>query len=64
MDNMTIRQVRRAKEISAETMAAYLNIHQNTYLVWEKTPSKIPIEKAYKICELLDISYDSHYFLP
>lgn len=64
MDDMTLRQIRRAKEISAESIANFLGIHQNTYLLWEKEPSKIRIDMAYKICEFLGVKYSESIFLP
>lgn len=62
--SLTLRQVRRAKEIKQKEMAVMLGISANTYRAWERKPSKINIEMCYKICKVLSIEYDKSIFLP
>lgn len=64
MDKLTLKQLRLIKGYSAKSMAEALNVHENTYLSWEKKPSNIKIEMAYKICSILEIDYDREIFLP
>lgn len=64
MNNLTLRQIRLAKEVTQEKMAEKLGIHVNTYARWEERPSQISIEFCYKICDALDVEYDQHIFLP
>lgn len=60
---LTVREWRRVKEISQETMAENLNIHVNTYLNWEKDPGKISMEKAVEISKLLGVSLNDISFV-
>jgi DNA-binding XRE family transcriptional regulator len=59
---LTIREWRRLREISQETMAQKLKIHVNTYQNWEKEPGKINWEKAVEIANILNISLDDISF--
>lgn len=51
--NLTIRQWRRAKELSQEELARRCNVHRNTYAAWEANPEKISISNARKIAYAL-----------
>ena len=51
--SMTIKQLRLAKEISQEQMAAICDVHRNTYAVWEENPDKISIKDAKLIAKAL-----------
>lgn len=53
MNNLTIRQLRLAKELSQEQMAAACNVHRNTYAAWEENQDKITIENAKLIADAL-----------
>lgn len=59
---LTLRQWRRAKEISQEKMAQILGVHVNTYQNWEEDPEKISIGKAMAIAEVFGISLDDITF--
>lgn len=61
---MTLRQIRKAKEISQGKMAELLGVHVNTYIHMEKNPDKIPLCYAIKICEIFGIEPDFIIFLP
>lgn len=59
---LTVREWRRLKEISQESMAKMLNVHVNTYQNWESDPGKISIEKAMEIANIFDVSLDDITF--
>lgn len=59
---LTMRQWRRAKELTQEYMAEKLNVHLNTYQNWEKAPEKIRLEYAVKISEILDVPMNDIVF--
>lgn len=59
---LTMRQWRKAKEISQESMADALNVHVNTYLNWEKAPEKISVSQAKKISEILGVPLNDIIF--
>lgn len=52
---LTMRQWRRAKDITQEEMAKRLDVHINTYQNWEQNPEKISIANAIKITQVLDV---------
>lgn len=60
--NLTLRQWRRAKEITQEKMADTLGVHVNTYQNWEEDPGKISIDKAFAIANFLGISINEINF--
>lgn len=60
--SLTLRQWRRAKEITQETMADALGIHVNTYQNWEEAPEKIGIEKAIEITKILGVTLEDITF--
>ena len=59
---LTLRQWRRAREITQEKMAEYLKIHVNTYQNWEDAPEKISIEKAMQIATILKVNLEDISF--
>lgn len=64
MEAMTIRQIRRAKDVTQQEMADFLGVHVNTYAEWEKNPGNIAISIAMTICEKLGVPFDAIIFLP
>jgi len=60
--SLTLREWRRVKEISQESMADKLQIHVNTYQNWEKDPGKIAFDKAVEISKILGVSIDEISF--
>lgn len=58
MEDMTIRQIRLAKEITLQQMAERLGVHPNTYAAWEKEPNSISIGNAFRIAEIFGMSVD------
>ena len=59
---LTMRQWRRAKELTQEQMATKLGIHVNTYMNWEVAPEKISIGTAIEIALILGVSLDDITF--
>ncbi|MBQ1575201.1 MAG: helix-turn-helix transcriptional regulator [Clostridiales bacterium] len=59
MSDFGLRQIRLAKEISKQEMANRLGIHPNTYTAWEDEPDNISIGRAYEICKILDVDFES-----
>ena len=60
--SLTLRQWRRAKEITQEKMAELLKIHVGTYQNWEEAPEKISIEKAMEITKILNVKLEDISF--
>ena len=56
MEQMTLRQIRRVKEITQVQMAHMLGISVGTYQAWEKCPAKVPIGRLIEIARLLECS--------
>lgn len=61
--SLTVREWRRLKELSQETMANQLKIHVNTYQKWEREPGQIPFEKAVEISKILGVPFDDITFV-
>ena len=61
---LTMKQWRRAKEITQESMAEQLGIHVNTYINWEQNPGSITITNAGKIAKILGVSPNEIAFEP
>ena len=59
---LTLKQWRKVKEISQQTMAEKLNICRDTYDSWEKNPEKISIENAKKIVSILGVTFEDIFF--
>lgn len=59
---LTMRQWRRAKELTQEYMAEKLGVHINTYSNWEKEPQKISIENSQKIANVLCVPLNDIVF--
>lgn len=55
---LTLRQWRRAKEITQQGMADMLGVHVNTYQNWEEAPDKISITNAVKIAKIFNLTID------
>lgn len=62
-EKLTLRQWRLAREISIEKMAELLEIHPNTYRIWEREPENIAIGKAKQISNILNVPL-ADIFLP
>jgi len=52
---LTLKQWRRARDITQASMADMLGIHVATYQNWEKEPEKISVSMADKIVSILGI---------
>lgn len=61
--SLTVREWRRVKEISQETMAERLKVHVNTYQSWERNPGRISLEKAIEISKILDVPLNDITFV-
>lgn len=55
---LTIRELRRAKEISQEDMANACGVHVNTYRAWEDNPAELKLSKAQIIADRLGITVE------
>lgn len=62
MGQLTLRQLRLAKEVSQEKMAEELGVHRNTYASLEENPGKISIDQAKKISKFLEVTVDAIFF--
>lgn len=60
---LTLREWRRAKEITQAKLAEAIGVHVNTYLLWEKEPTKIPIGYAFKIANIIGVPIENIDFL-
>lgn len=60
---LTLKEWRRVKGISQETMAEKCGIHINTYRAWEENPSEIRLGKAQLMADALGIALKD-IFLP
>lgn len=60
--SLTLREWRRVKEISQESMATMLKVHVNTYQKWEKDPGQISLDKAVEISKILKVPIDDIVF--
>lgn len=61
---LTLKEWRRAKEISLEKMAGLIGVSMNTYIRWEREPKKMPIEKAFDCAKVLEVDFNDIIFLP
>lgn len=60
----SIKELRRAKEITQEEMASLCGVHLNTYRAWEDNPAEIKLSKAMIIARRLGIELKDVIFLP
>lgn len=58
LDKLTLRQMRRIREISQIEMAKRLGVAPGTYVVWERCPAKIKTGRLIEICRILNCSVD------
>lgn len=59
---LTVREWRRVKELSQESVAKSLGVHVNTYQNWEQDPGKISIEKAFELAKIFGVSLNEISF--
>lgn len=59
---LTMREWRRLKELSQQTMADRCGVFINTYINWEKAPEKLTIEKAHIVAKALGVAFDDIIF--
>ena len=55
---------RRARNITQDDMAKCLEISKPTYVRWERNPSLIRIDSAYKIASIFGVDITDIIFLP
>lgn len=60
---LTLKEWRRAKGFSQQSMADRLNVHINTYRDWESNPEKIRMSDAQKIADILGVGMTDIIFL-
>ena len=60
----TVREWRRIKEISQQTVADAIGVHVNTYARWEKDAADMPIRAGFILAQLLGVSVDDIIFDP
>lgn len=58
LEKLTLRQMRRIREISQIEMAKRLGVAPGTYVVWERCPAKIKTGRLIEICRILKCSVD------
>lgn len=58
LDKLTLRQMRRIREISQTEMAKRLGVAPGTYVMWERCPAKIKTGRLIEICRILNCSVD------
>lgn len=61
---LTLKEWRRAKNISQEEMASVCGVHINTYRAWEENPEEIKLSKAVLISERIGVSLSDIFFVP
>ena len=62
MENMTLKQWRRVKDLTIEEMAKACGVHPNTYAAWERNPDKVRIGDAVKVASILGVDVDAIFF--
>jgi DNA-binding Xre family transcriptional regulator len=58
LEKLTLRQMRRIREISQTEMAKRLGVAPGTYVMWERCPAKIKTGRLIEICRILKCSVD------
>lgn len=58
LEKLTLRQMRRIREISQTEMAKRLGVAPSTYVVWERCPAKIKTGRLIEICRILKCNVD------
>ena len=53
-----LKSAREDKKISQQTMAAFLRIDQSVYSRIENDPSKMKVERLFKVCKFLQLEID------
>lgn len=61
---LSIKELRRAKNISQSEMANLCGVNVNTYRAWEDNPEDIKLSKAMIIAEKFEIELKDILFLP
>lgn len=59
---LSLKEWRKAKEITIADMASQLDIHPNTYQAWEANPGKISIDNGIKIAAYIGVPFDDISF--
>lgn len=61
-ERLNLKQMRLVRGLSMQDMADKLNIHVNTYRMWEHDPLKITIGNAFQISKILETTVDQIFF--
>lgn len=61
---LTLKEWRRARNISQEAVADACNVHVNTYRRWEENPEQIPFGQAMTIADFIGVRFGEINFLP
>lgn len=59
--NLSIKNIRIKNNYNQADFAKLLGVKQRTYASWERKENKLPIEIAFKIADLLEVSLDEIY---
>lgn len=59
---LTLKEWRRAKGVSIESMAKALGVSFSTVMRWENSGVKMPVDKAVAYCDYLKIDLDDVNF--
>lgn len=55
---MRLKDIREDRDISQQTVAAYLNIKQNTYSQYENGKRQLPLDSLIKLARFYGVSAD------
>lgn len=55
---MRLKDIREDRDISQQTVAAYLNIKQNTYSQYENEKRQLPLDSLIKLARYYGVSAD------
>lgn len=59
--NLNLKYIRKKHKYNQADFAKLLNVKQRTYASWERRENNLPINIAFKIADLLDVSLDEIY---
>lgn len=60
---MTVKQLRRLKELTVAQIAAALGISRVTYAKLENNPGKFTIDQAVEFCRIVGVPFDQVFFV-
>lgn len=61
---LTVKEWRRLRGISQAKFASALGVSLTTLQKWESHRAKLPVDKAFEMCNILNVKIDDVIFLP